>query len=113
MAQLLFVRSHAVIVKRHMLILVALLVVPSFCATLYVRESVAVDSALDSALHTITLLAERITPRIIPLFPFLIAIAHLSFLRARCLQPPLFTALSPYQGGCEVVRSNHWSVGHT
>jgi hypothetical protein len=31
-----------------MLILVALLVVPSFCATLYVRESVAVDSALDS-----------------------------------------------------------------
>jgi hypothetical protein len=58
------------------------------------------------ALHTITLLAERITPRIIPLFPFLIAIAHLSFLRVRCLQPQLLTALSPYQGGCEAVRSN-------
>jgi hypothetical protein len=47
-AELRLVRSHALIVKRHLLILAALLVVPLFCATLYVRESVVVDSALDS-----------------------------------------------------------------
>jgi hypothetical protein len=35
-------------VKAHLLILVALLIVPLFCATSYVRESIAVDSALDS-----------------------------------------------------------------
>jgi hypothetical protein len=34
-------------VKRHVVILVALLAVPLFCATSYVRESIAVDSALD------------------------------------------------------------------
>jgi hypothetical protein len=46
-AYLCLVRSHALIVKTHVLILVALLVVPLFCATSYVRESIAVDSALD------------------------------------------------------------------
>ena len=34
--------------KTHVLILVALVVVPLFCATSYVREFIAVDSALDS-----------------------------------------------------------------
>ena len=48
MAYLFLVRSHALIVKTHVLILVALLVVPSFCTTSYVRESLAVDSALDT-----------------------------------------------------------------
>jgi hypothetical protein len=35
-------------VKTHLLILVALLVVPLFCATSYVREAIAADTALDS-----------------------------------------------------------------
>jgi hypothetical protein len=47
-ADLLLVRSHSLIVKTHVLILVALLVVPLFCTTSYVRESIAVDSALDT-----------------------------------------------------------------
>jgi len=47
-ADLVLVRSHSLIVKTHVLILVALLVVPLFCATSYVREFIAVDSALDS-----------------------------------------------------------------
>ena len=34
--------------KIHVLILIALLIVPLFCATSYVREFVAADSALDS-----------------------------------------------------------------
>ena len=34
--------------KLHVLILVALLLAPLFCATSYVREFIAVDSALDS-----------------------------------------------------------------
>src|SRR5207249_831154 len=58
------------------------------------------------ALHTITLLAEQTTPGITRSFLFRVAIAHSSFLRACCLQPQYFTALSPYQGGCEAVRSN-------
>ena len=48
MADLVLVRSHSLIVKTHLLILVALLVVPLFCATSYIREFIAVDSALDS-----------------------------------------------------------------
>jgi hypothetical protein len=47
-AYLFLVRSHSLIVKTHVLILVALLVVPLFCATSYIREFIAVDSALDS-----------------------------------------------------------------
>jgi len=47
-AQLHLVRSYSLIVKTHVLILVALLVVPLFCATSYIREFIAVDSALDS-----------------------------------------------------------------
>jgi hypothetical protein len=35
-------------VKTHVLILLALLVVPLFCVTSYVREIIAVDSALDA-----------------------------------------------------------------
>jgi len=35
-------------VKTQVLILVALLVVPLFCASSYIREFIAVDSALDS-----------------------------------------------------------------
>jgi len=47
-AQLVLVRSHSLIVKTHVLILLALLVVPLFCVTAYVREIIAVDSALDA-----------------------------------------------------------------
>ena len=35
--------------RLHVLILIALLLVPLFCATSYVREFIAVDSALDSS----------------------------------------------------------------
>ena len=48
MAYLFLVRSHSLIVKTHVLILLALLVVPLFCAASYIREFIAVDSALDS-----------------------------------------------------------------
>jgi hypothetical protein len=47
-ADLVLVRSHSLIVRTHLLILVALLVVPLFCAISYIREFIAVDSALDS-----------------------------------------------------------------
>ena len=45
---LVLVRSHSLIVKKHTLILVALLLIPLFCAVAYVRDFIAADSALDS-----------------------------------------------------------------
>ena len=48
MADLVLVRSHALIVRKHALILLALLIIPLFCAVSFVRERSAVDSALDS-----------------------------------------------------------------
>jgi hypothetical protein len=104
-ADLVLVRSHSLIVKTHLLILVALLVVPLFWR---LRTSVSsLRSTAHSIVvhHTITSLAERTTERITYSFPFLIAIAHSSFLRAFCWQPQLLTALSLYQEGCEAVRS--------
>jgi hypothetical protein len=47
-AELLLVRSRALIVKKHALILLALLIIPLFCAASFVRELIAADSALDS-----------------------------------------------------------------
>jgi hypothetical protein len=47
-ADLFSLDPHSLIVKTHLLILLALLVVPLFCAASYIREFIAVDSALDS-----------------------------------------------------------------
>jgi hypothetical protein len=47
-AYLFLVRSHALIVRKHALILLALLIIPFFCAVSFVRELSAADSALDS-----------------------------------------------------------------
>jgi hypothetical protein len=47
-ADLFLVRSHSLIVKKHALILAALLLIPLFCGVAYVRELIAADSALDS-----------------------------------------------------------------
>lgn len=47
MAYLFLVRSQALIVRKHALILLALLIIPLFCAVSFVRELIAADSALD------------------------------------------------------------------
>ena len=47
-ADLVLVRPISLTVKIHVLILIALLILPLFCVTSYVREFIAVDSALDS-----------------------------------------------------------------